>query len=36
MCDKTSLENGATLKSVHDFYKNQETCNKAVDNFSHV
>ena len=36
MCEKTILENGGTLKSVHDFYKNQEMCNKAVDNFPHA
>ena len=34
MCDKAILENGGTLKSVADCYKNQETCNKAVDNYS--
>ena len=33
MCDKAILENGATLKSVPDCYKNPETCNKAVDNY---
>ena len=31
MCDKATLENGRTLKSVPDCYKNQEKCNKAVD-----
>ena len=36
MCDKTILENGGTLKSVPDCYKNQEMCNEAVDNYSHV
>ena len=27
------LENGETIKSVPDYYKNQEMCNKAVDNY---
>ena len=31
MCDKATLENGGTLKSVPDCYKNQEMHNKAVD-----
>ena len=30
---KSILENGETLDSVPDCYKNQETCNKAVDNY---
>ena len=34
MCDKAILENGGTLKFVPDCYKNQEMCNKAVDNYS--
>ena len=33
MHGKTILENGGTLKSVRDCYKNQEICNKAVDNY---
>ena len=33
MHGKTILENGGTLKSVPDCYKNQEICNKAVDNY---
>ena len=32
MCDKAILENGGTIKFVPDCYKNQERCNKAVDN----
>ena len=36
MCDKAILENGRTLKSVPGGYKNQEMCNKAVDNYSHA
>ena len=32
MCGKAILENGGTLKSVPDCYKNQEMCNEAVDN----
>ena len=32
MCDKAILENSGTLKSVTGCYKNQEKCNKAVDN----
>ena len=35
MCAKVILENGGTLKSVPDCYKNQETCNKAVSNYPH-
>ena len=35
MCDKTILENGGTLKTVSGYYKNQEMCNKAVDNYPH-
>ena len=31
MCDKAILENGGTLKFVTDCCKNQEMCNKAVD-----
>ena len=27
------LENGGTLKSAPDFFKNQEMCNKVVDNY---
>ena len=34
MCDKAILENGETLKSLPDCYKNPEMCNKAVDNYS--
>ena len=30
------LENGGTLESVRDCYKNQEMCDKAVDNYPHV
>ena len=33
MCDKANLENGRTLKSVPAYYKNQEMCNKAADNY---
>ena len=33
MCDKAILENIETLKSAPDCYKNQEMCNKAVDNY---
>ena len=36
MCDKAVLENGGALKSVPDCYKNQEMCNKAVDNYPHA
>ena len=31
MCDKAILENGETLKSVPDGYKNQAMCNEAVE-----
>ena len=33
MRDEVILENGGTLKSVPDCYKNQEVCNKAVVNY---
>ena len=33
MCDKAILENGGTLKFVPDCYKNQEMCDKAVENY---
>ena len=36
MCEKAVLKNGGTLKSVPDSYKNQEMCNKAVDNYRHA
>ena len=36
MCDKAILENGGTLESVRDCYKNQEMCNKAVDSYPHA
>ena len=36
MCDKPILKNGGTLKSVPDCCKNQELCNKAVDNYPHA
>ena len=36
MCDKTVLQNGGILKSVPDFYKNQEMCNKAINNYPHA
>ena len=32
--DKAILENGGTLESVPDCYKNQDICNKSVDNYS--
>ena len=36
ICDKAILENGWTLKSVPDCYKNQEMCNKAVEKYPHA
>ena len=36
MRDKTILENGGTLNSVPDCYKNQEMGNKAVDSYPHT
>ena len=36
MCDKVILENGETSKSVLGCYKNQEMCNKGVDNYPHA
>ena len=36
MWDKAILENSGTLKSVPDCYKNQEMCNKEVDDYPHT
>ena len=36
MCDKAILENGGTLNSVPDCYKNQEISNKAVNDYPHA
>ena len=36
MCDKAILENGGTLKSISNYYKNQERCNKAVGNYPYA
>ena len=36
MCVKALLENCGTLNSVPDYYKNQEMCNKAVDNYPYA
>ena len=36
MCYKAFLENGGTLQSVPNFYKNKEMCNEEVDNYSHT
>ena len=33
MCDKAILENGGMLESVLDWYKTQEMCDKADDNY---
>ena len=30
------LENGGTFKSVPDYNKNQQLCDKAVDNYPHA
>ena len=35
ICDKAIFENGGTLKSAPDCYKNQEMCNEVVDNYPH-
>ena len=35
MCDKAIFQNGGT-ESVSDCYKNQQMCDKAVDNHSHA
>ena len=36
MCDKAILEKGELLKPVLDSYKNQEMCNKALNNYPYV
>ena len=33
---KAILENGGILKSVPNCYKNQEMCNKVVNNYPHA
>ena len=33
---KSILENGGILKSVPNCYKNQEMCNKVVNNYPHA
>ena len=33
MCDKGIQENGGILESVPHCYKNQQMCDKAVDNY---
>ena len=35
-CDKAIPESGGTLRSIPDYYKNQEMYNKAIDNYSHA
>ena len=36
MCESAILKNAGTLKYVPDCYKNQETSNKAVENYPHA
>ena len=36
MCDQATLENGGTLESISYCNKNQQMCDKAVDNYCHV
>ena len=36
MFHKAILENGETLESVPECYKNQQLCDKAVDNYPHA
>ena len=36
MCEKAILENGKTLESVSDCYRNQQMCDQAVDNYSYA
>ena len=36
MYDKSNLENSVTLESLPDCRKNQEICNKAVDNYPYA
>ena len=36
MCHEAVLKNGGALNSVPDCYKNQEMCNKVVDNYPHT
>ena len=33
MFDKIFLENGEMLRFIHDTYKNQDMCDKAVDSY---
>ena len=36
MYDKAIIENDGALKSVPDCYKNQQMCDKAIDNYSYA
>ena len=36
ICGKAVLQNVGTLKSVSDCYKNQQICDKAVDNYPYA
>ena len=35
MCEIAIFENGETIESVPDCHKNQDMCNKGVDNYPH-
>ena len=36
MFDKDALKSGGTLKSVPDCYKNQQICDKAIENYPYA
>ena len=36
MCDKAILENDGASEPVPDYHKNQEICDKAVENYPHA
>ena len=36
MCNEIILENGGRLKYVANCHKNQNMCDKAVDNFAYI
>ena len=36
MCDKVIIENCGMLGFIPDYYKDKNSCDKAVDNYSHA
>ena len=36
MCGKAVIQNGGTLDSFHDCYKNRKICNQGVHKYAHA